>query len=164
MTATGASLHTRSERPRSRASAGWERVGEKRRGYHELGGEDGSAGREVGTPCAPWVAVRTGVLFPGLTECPPQTGPSLGRGRPEGSRVWGAKFSACALRFRASRETRGAGRRCEFAGPFPRRRAVTLVVNSLLQAELGAGADLSHAQLGMGGRDAAGSALLSPFP
>lgn len=164
MTAAGVSLHTQTERPGSRASSGWERVGEKRRGHHELGGEEGSAGREVGLPVLPWVAVRTGVLPPGLIECQPEAGPSLGRGRPEGSSVRGAKFSACAVRLGASRETRGAGRRCEFAGPSPRRHAVTLVVNSALQAELGAGADLSHAQLGVGGRDAAGSVLSSPFP
>lgn len=136
-------------------------MGEKPRGHHELGGEQGSAAREV---VPTWVAVGMGVLAPRLTDCPPEAGPSLGRGRPAGSRVRGAKFSACALRFRALRETRGARRRCEFAGPFPRRDAVTLVVNSPLQAELRAGADLSHAQLGVGGRDAAGSVRSGPFP
>lgn len=53
----------------------------------------------------------------------------------------------------------GAGKLCSFAGLLhvPRREAVTLVVNSLFWAELSAGADLSHAQLGVGGREAAGT-------
>lgn len=48
----------------------------------------------------------------------------------------------------------GAGKLCSFAGlvHVPRREAVTLVVNSLFRAELRDGADLSHAQLGVGGR------------
>lgn len=59
----------------------------------------------------------------------------------------------------------GAGKLCSFAGlvHVPRREAVTLVVNSLFQAELRDGADLSHAQLGVGGREAAGAAPWSPL-
>lgn len=44
----------------------------------------------------------------------------------------------------------GARNWCAFSGLFPRREVVTLVVNSLFQAELSAGANLSHAQLGVG--------------
>lgn len=48
---------------------------------------------------------------------------------------------------------------------FSMREAVTLIVNSPFQAEPSAGADLSHAQLGvrMGGREAASTAPCSPF-
>lgn len=96
----------------------------------------------------------------------PEAGPPLGRDRPAGARVKEAKFSACALRIRALPQgTRGAGDPCSFAGLLhvPRREAVTLAVNSLFRAELSAGADLSHAQLGLGGREAAGAAPRSPF-
>lgn len=57
----------------------------------------------------------------------------------------------------------GAGKLCSFAGLVHVPRRVTLVVNSLFRAELRDGADLSHAQLGVRGREAAGAAPWSPL-
>lgn len=113
----------------------------------------------MGTACAPLGACQDGnsslrvYRTSGLRQDPHCSG---GCGGPAGPQQ-GIKVFSLSLALGRVWETLGAGKPCLLAGPFPWGEAVTSVVNSPLQAELGVGADLSHAQLGVGGREAAGT-------